>query len=112
MNKIIATHLPFIIPFDTPLSDGINSLCVVFSMALSNVSIIAGSTVTHATTPITTPFDITIPILVPSLNVIKQSAKNPAIVVTELLDTDINVLLIACAIALLLSPGYLSLLAS
>ena len=87
-------------------------MCVVFSIALSNVRIIAGRTVTQVITPITTPFDITIPILAPSLNVMKQSATKPAIVVTELLDTDLNVFDMACAIALFLSSGNLFLFAS
>ena len=99
-------------PCDSLSKDGISDLCVVFSIALSQVRIIAGSTVTQVSTPITTPLDITIPILVPSLNVIKQSATNPATVVIELAVIDVNVLLIACAMARFLSPSYRSLFAS
>ena len=84
---------------------GSNGLCVVFSIALSKVSTNAGSNVTQQKTPITTPFAITIPISRPSEKVIKQSAINPATVVMELPITDLKVALMACAIALSLSPS-------
>lgn len=65
----------------------------------------AGSKVTQHRTPITTPLAITIPISRPSEKVIKQSAINPATVVIELPITDLKVALMACAIALSLSPS-------
>ena len=79
---------------------------------MSKVRINAGRTVTQAITPMITPFDITIPIFVPRRKVMEQSARNPAIVVRELLDTDTKVFVIACFIARLLSSGNLSLFAS
>ena len=65
----------------------------------------AGSTVTQTITPMTTPLHITMPRSFPRANVIKQRARNPAIVVMELEDTDLNVLAIACAMARLSSPS-------
>ena len=82
------------------------------SIALSKQRIIAGRKVIHTITPKITPFAITNPKSIPSLKVMKQSAANPAMVVTELLVTDLNVLEMACAIALCLSPSYRTLLAS
>ena len=61
----------------------INGLCFVFSIALSKINISEGSSVTQHITPMITPFAITIPRSFPSANVIKQSAANPATVVTE-----------------------------
>ena len=58
-----------------------------------------GKMVTHPTTPNITPLAITIPRSVPSVNVIKQSAKKPAIDVIELPTTDLNVAAMAFAIA-------------
>ena len=75
------------------------SLCDVFSIALLNCNIIAGKTVTTVITPNRTPFAITIPISFPSVKFILHSAKNPAIVVSELPKTDTNVFAIAFAIA-------------
>ena len=77
----------------------IRGLCFVFSITPSNTRIIAGRTVTQQITPITTPFAITIPMSRPSAKVITHSARKPAIVVTELPATDLNVSAIACAIA-------------
>ena len=89
-----------------------SNLCLVFSIGLSNTRISAGRIVTQQITPITTPFAITIPRSRPSANVITQSAMNPATVVTELPTTDLNVLAIACPIALSFSPGNLFLFSS
>ena len=61
-------------------------------------------TAQEASTPRITPLTITIPISLPSVNDIKHSAINPAIVVTELPITEENVCEIACAIARCLSP--------
>ena len=58
-----------------------NSLCFVFSIALSNIKSIAGNTVTTETTPKNTPFAITIPISSPSVRLIKHSAIKPKNVV-------------------------------
>ena len=55
--------------------------------------------VTHPITPKTTPFAITIPRSIPSVNVIKQSARNPAIDVIELPTTDLKVESMAFSIA-------------
>ena len=67
-----------------------------------------GRIVTQAITPRTTPFTITTPMSIPSVNVMKHNAINPATVVTELPITDENVWDIACAIARSLSPLYLA----
>ena len=64
-----------------------------------------GRIVTQQSTPMITPFAITIPRSRPSANVITQRATNPATVVTELPTMDLNVLEIACPIARFLSPG-------
>ena len=82
-----------------------SGLCFVFSIGLSKIRIIAGRTVTQQITPITTPFALTIPRSRPSANVIKHSAINPATVVIELPITDLNVALIAWAMARSLSPS-------
>ena len=66
---------------------------------LSNRSISDGSTVTHPITPSRTPFAITIPRSRPIVKDMKQSAMNPAIVVTELPSTLVKVLCTANAIA-------------
>jgi hypothetical protein len=84
---------------------GITGLWVVFVIALSNTSIMDGSTVTQHTTPIRTPFAITNPISNPRVKLINIRATKPAIVVTELPITDTRVLFIAFAIALRLSSG-------
>ena len=63
-----------------------------------------GRTVTQAITPNTTPFAMTTPMSSPRVKLMKHSAINPAIVVTELPTTDENVWEIACAIARFLSP--------
>ncbi len=65
------------------------------------MSINDGSTVTDEITPNITPFAITIPRSAPSVKLIKHRAIKPAIVVTELADTDAMVALIASAIAVL-----------
>ena len=74
---------------------GIRSLCEVFAIALSNVSISAGRIVTQEITPHTTPFAITIPRSRPSVNVMKHIARKPATVVNELPTTEVTVLAIA-----------------
>ena len=79
----------------------LTGLWVVLSIALSHMSINDGRTVTEAITPSTTPFAITIPRSAPSVKLIKHRAMKPAIVVTELADTDAMVALIASAIAAL-----------
>ena len=79
--------------------DGSNGLCLVLSIAFSKIKIIEGNTVTQQITPITTPLIITIPRSRPSSKVMKINAAKPAIVVTELPATEINVLEIASAIA-------------
>ena len=76
-----------------------SSLCFVFSIDLSNVSINAGKTVTEQITPRTTPFAITSPISRPSVKFIVHKAANPAIVVKELPEIESIVALIADAIA-------------
>ena len=65
----------------------------------------AGRTVTQQTTPIKTPFAITIPRSRPRAKVITHSARKPATVVTELPATDLNVLAIAWPIGRSLSSG-------
>ena len=50
-------------------------------------------------TPRTTPFAMTIPISLPSVNCITHKATKPAIVVMELEVIEVNVALIAFAIA-------------
>ena len=82
-----------------------SSLCCVFSIGLSKTSTSDGRTVTQQTTPISTPFAITIPRSRPSAKVITHRATNPATVVTELPATDLNVLAIACPMARSFSPG-------
>ena len=77
--------------------------CVVLSIHLSKNRIKEGSKVIQTITPMITPFAITIPRSRPKANVIKHNAANPATVVMELPTTDLNVLLIACAIARSLS---------
>ena len=74
---------------------GISGLCLVFSIALSNIRIIAGNIVTQLITPRITPFAITIPKSTPNVNVMKHIATNPATVVIELPTTDTNVAAIA-----------------
>ena len=65
------------------------------SRGLSNTSISDGSTVTHPITPRITPFAITIPRSMPSVNDMKQSAAKPATVVIELPMTEVKVWWIA-----------------
>ena len=74
-------------------------MCFVFSINLSHSNIIAGKIVTTEITPNRTPFAITIPMSFPSVKFILHSAKNPAIVVSELPSTEVNVFVIAFAIA-------------
>ena len=87
---------------------GIISLCIVFSSALSNVSISEGRIVTHPITPNITPFAITIPRSSPRVKLIKQSAINPATVVIDEPTTEVSVFPIATAIASLWSPEFFS----
>ena len=68
-------------------------------MSLLNLSKSTGSIVTLAITPNTTPFAITIPRSRPIVYVMKQSARNPAIVVAELPVTETSVASMASAIA-------------
>ena len=82
---------------------GISDLCISFDSGLSNIRIMAGSTVTHPTTPSTTPFAITIPRSRPIVNDMKQSAMKPAMVVIELPTTLVKVLWMASAMAFSLS---------
>ena len=89
--------------FPTPLNSGSIALCVVFSIALSNTRMSDGSIVTHAITPSTTPFAMTIPRSSPRVKLMKHSATNPATVVMELPTTDDIVSAMACAIASFLS---------
>ena len=84
---------------DSFVISGINDLCLVFCSGLSNTRISDGSTVTHPITPSKTPFAITSPRSRPSVKVIKQSAANPAMVVTELPTTEVRVSWMATAIA-------------
>ena len=67
--------------------------------------IMEGRIVTQPKTPNTTPFAITMPRSIPSVNVIKHIARKPAIVVIELPTTDVTVWEMACAIARFLSCG-------
>ena len=90
-----------------PIS-GSNTLCLVFSINLSQTRIIDGNTVTHPNTPNTTPFAITTPKSNPSVKLIKHKATKPATVVIELPTTEVIVFDTACAIALLWSSPYLS----
>ena len=81
------------------------ALCLVFSIHLSIARIMEGRIVTHPITPNTTPFAITTPRSIPSVNVMKHIARNPAIVVMELPTTEVNVCEIAWDIARFLSSG-------
>ena len=74
-------------------------------MGLSNMSIIAGRTVTQAITPHTTPFAITSPRSSPRVKVMKHIARKPATVVKELPTTAVIVAATACAIASCLLSG-------
>ena len=58
-----------------------------------------GNTVSTVTTPKSTPLAITMPKSLPNVNFIVHNTKKPAIVVKELPITDVNVSLIASAIA-------------
>ena len=93
--------------FPIPLNSGRRALCLVFSMNFSNINTIEGSTVTQESTPKITPFAMTRPISSPRVKLIKQRAIKPATVVMELPSTETRVFEMACAIALLLSPGNL-----
>jgi len=70
---------------------GIRDLCISFCSGLSSKSIIAGKTVTQPITPRTTPFAMTMPRSFPRVKDMKQSAMNPATVVTELPITLVSV---------------------
>ena len=84
-------------------------MCFVLAINLSASNIAAGKNVITVITPNKTPFAITIPISLPKVKFILHSAKNPAIVVTELPNTDEIVFEIASAIASsLLSLFFLS----
>ena len=87
---------------------GLNSssalLCDVFWIALSNTRTRDGKIVTQLTTPKSTPFAITIPRSRPKVNVIKQSAIKPAIVVSDEPATEVIVATIASSIALFVLP--------
>ena len=72
-------------------------------MGLSKIKIMAGKTVTQQITPMTTPFDMTIPRSLPRAKVMAQSAIKPATVVTELPTMERNVLEMASPMALFLS---------
>ena len=75
-------------------------------IGLSNININDGKIVTVHKTPIITPFAITIPISIPKLKSIVQSAKNPATVVVELPIIDTNVFCIAFDMASILSEFF------
>jgi glucosylceramidase len=81
------------------LNSGINGLCFVFLIKLSNISIKDGYTVKTVSTPNTTPLAITKPISLPKPNFILHKAKKPAIVVSDEPTTDTIVSLIASFIA-------------
>ena len=92
------------------LNLGNNDLCFVLLIYLSNISNIAGNTVTTHIRPKITPFAITSPISFPSVKFILQSAKKPATVVNALPKTDTNVSAIDAAIASFLSLVFSKLL--
>ena len=75
---------------------------------MSKIRISEGRTVTQQITPKTTPLAITTPRSRPKVKLMKQRAMKPATVVIELPITDTRVLLIATAMAFLLSSGYSS----
>ena len=79
---------------------------MVFDSGLSSTRIMDGKIVTQPSTPISTPFAITIPRSLPSVKVMKHSAINPATVVIELPKTEVTVSWIAFAIASLLSENF------
>ena len=78
-------------------------MCAVFSINLSNSNNSAGKIVTTLIIPNSTPFAITNPMSFPRVRLILHSAKNPAIVVSELPSTAENVFCIDFAIAFSLS---------
>ena len=74
-------------------------LCLKRWMGVSNISSIAGRTTTTLATPSTTPFDMTIPISRPSVKLMKQRARKPKTVVSELPASEMKVFDIALDIA-------------
>ena len=70
---------------------------------MSNARRSAGNNVSTHTNPKNTPFAITRPISFPNVKSIEHNARNPAIVVSELPITDLNVSDIAICIAFFLS---------
>ena len=74
-------------------------LCFVFSIALSKYNNNTGNTVNVVITPNNTPLAITKPKSFPNVNFIVHNTMKPAIVVSELPNTDMNVSDIASVIA-------------
>ena len=99
-RKIIAiTLLCFIAKSLILLNFGARLLCLVFSMTLSSMSISEGRKVTTVITPRITPFAMTRPISLPSVKLMKHSARKPKTVVSELPIRERKVESIAAAMA-------------
>ena len=105
INIMNIAFLCLIINLFKLLKFGTNSLCLVFSINLSNINIKLGNSVNTTITPINTPFAITIPRSDPSVNCIAHRARKPTIVVSELPVTDLNVSLIASIIASIIASS-------
>ena len=93
------TLLCFIAKSLSLLNFGARLLWRVFSITLSSMSISAGRKVTTVITPRITPFAMTRPMSLPSVKLMKHSARKPKTVVSELPMREVKVESIAAAIA-------------
>ena len=78
---------------------GTTGLCFSFRMNFSSARSMAGRRVTLQMTPIRTPFASTMPMSIPRRKVMKHRARNPAMVVSELLEMETSVFAMAFAMA-------------
>ena len=92
-GKILTT------PDEKPRISGIRDRCRVLCMGLSNTRIRLGSTVTHPTTPSSTPLAITMPRSRPMVKDMKHRAIKPAMVVTAEPVTEARVASMAAVMA-------------